>query len=889
MKFFRIIIITIFLTFITPSVSLAWPGWQTLKTDHFTVFYQTGDEKDAWQALATLEYYRPQVEKICGNQEFHLAVVIDDTGALTNGFSNPIANQIHLFKFPPQGGWAGTENWWSLVGVHEYTHHLTISKTGGIPEAISRVIGNSQFFFPPPNGVSPGWILEGITVYSESQLSPYQGRLNDGLFDAYLGARVKDGRFPSILNATYETSEFNLSGIYTYGGELMNFLAKTYGQDKLARFFEANGSNIGSLTPFPTIGIDKSARKVFGKSFPELWREWQSYEEKRFQDFAIDGEQMTYNGRLISDLEQNNGKLYYQRRYPVKTGVFHNHYFNEIIEREPQAGTERVIVSTTAVFSLPLQFQNEFLYYTVSEPKAGYANATMNSFGNISLLHQLDRKTGKDRVILSDELRAYTVLDRAFAVLNEGQVIFSKDRKGAFGSEIYAFSPASGKKSLLFTSDYLVDEMVSDSGKIWVAARRDWQNLNIYQLNLETGEFTPLIQSPYSQNRLSVQGAKLYFTSNYQRTYASYCYDFTTGEIYRLTGQGFALNPVYDESGGQLYFIGLNSYGYDLYRKPARFQKFEFSPVPETITPPVFDLKPDQVTRGGYLDNLKTMSPSLHAPIVTMENNHYQFGIYLEGQDAVGDFPAYRATFTYDTQKQQLNSTVDFMMNYFAPLNASINYSSQDESSLTLNLSYPLIKSDSPGLSNLSLGTSLKYENDYQEPAINPSVNIGFQYPKTNANLYVNAPFTRLVNGTQFLGLYAGCEIKRYLPGSELTLRMQSIHDPENPDPVFPLIRGYDTQLTAREGKIYSFEYSRPVFKIRNGFWKTNVYFGDVAMILFTDLAIPWSGTSQESWGLELHLEIETMYLGLPLDCGARFSRNIEGDNQISLSVGVAL
>jgi hypothetical protein len=887
MKVFRVMIITVFLTFITPAASMAWPGWQTLKTDHFTVFYQSGYETEAWQALAALEYYRPQVEKISGNEAFHLAVVIDDTGTLMNGFSNPVANQIHLFKFSPREGWAGTENWWSLVGVHEYTHHLTISKTGGVPEAISKVIGNNQFYFPMPNLVTPGWILEGITVYNESQLSPFQGRLNDGLFDAYLGARVKDGRFPSILNATYETSEFNLSGIYTYGGEFVDYLAKNYGQDKLTRFFEVNGANIGSLTPFPSIGMDHSARDVFGKSFPELWQEWKNYEEKRFQDFAIEGEQLTHHGWLISDLKQQDAKIYYPRQYPVKTGAFTNHYFYEIIAHDPAAGTEQVIVSTTTEFSLPLQLKDQFLYYAVTETKPGYANATMNSFGKYSLLHQIDLKNKKDRVILDDELRSYTVID-------EDQIIYSKDRKGAFGSEIYTYSPVSGQKKLLFTTDFLVDEMVSDSDKIWVAARRDWQNLNIYQLKLETGELVPLIPTLYLQNHLSLQGEKLFFTSNYQGTYASYCYDFITGQTYRLcagahTGQGFSQNPIYDESSGQLYFIGLNSYGYDLYRKPAEFQEFTFPQAPETTTPPAFDLKTDQVTRGGYLDNLKTLRPAFHVPLVSLNDGCYEFGVYLEGQDAVGDFPAYQAMLSYDSKKQQLITSVNVTMNYFAPLDASIRYSNRDQNSLALSLSYPLVKRYSPGLSNLSLGTSLKYTDIFWGPALNPFVNIGFRYPKTNINLNLNTPITRLKNGIQYTGLYAGCEINQYLPGSQLTFNIHGMNDLENPNPVFPPIRGYNTQLSARQGMIYSLEYSRPIIQIRNGFWKTNVYFEDIAMVLFTDLATPAFGDNQQAWGLELHTEVKTMYLGVPLDCGARFSWNIEGKNQINFFIGLAL
>lgn len=164
MRSFRIFLITTFLIFLIPAAALAG-GWKTLKTEHFTVFYSEGFETEAWQCLEILEYYRPEVEKISGNEAAHLSVVIDDTGTLVNGYSNPIANQMHLYKYPPQGGpaeLAATENWWSLVGVHEYTHHLTLSKTGGVPGFIAKIIGNNLLLFPLPNLIAPGWVMRGL-------------------------------------------------------------------------------------------------------------------------------------------------------------------------------------------------------------------------------------------------------------------------------------------------------------------------------------------------------------------------------------------------------------------------------------------------------------------------------------------------------------------------------------------------------------------------------------------------------------------------------------------------------------------------------------------------------------------------------------------------------
>ncbi|HEX3048926.1 MAG TPA: hypothetical protein VHY08_29535, partial [Bacillota bacterium] len=765
-------------------------------------------------------------------------------------------------------------------------------KTGGMPGFIAKIFGNNLLLFPLPNLVAPGWVIEGITVYNESQLSPFQGRLNDGLFDAYIGARVRDGRIPSIMDATYGQSEYQMSGVYTYGGEFIAYLAKTYGEEKITRFFAVNGSNLGSITPFPAIGIDQSARVVFGESFPQLWWDWQHYEKDRFRNFKMEGEQITRNGWEISDLKPGNGKLYYQHSYPVKTGSYHNYYFNEIRERDPKANSERVIFSTTASFSLPLQVKDGILYFGVNELRPGYANVAMQSYGYYVKLHQYNLQTRKDRVLFSDELRAYVVLEN-------GEILLSKDRKSGFGSELYLLAPVSGKKRLLLTTDYLVDEMVSDSKRIIVAARPDWHNLNLYQFQMETKEFVPLATTSYQQNRLSLEGDKLFFTANYNQVYSAYCYDFESGKVYRLTENGYASNPVYDNAAGFLYFIGLNSYGYDLYRKPAAFTEFKEFTAPEEPArtfPPKLDLDKDEVRKGGYWDNLKTMVPSFRFPIINVDESHREYGMYIEGQDAIGDFP-YDATLIYDMKQEKMNATVDLMAGFLAPLNTMITYTNIGESSLTLNLSYPLIKRMGPGVSDLSFGSMLVYEEDYQGPAIEPYLTFGYQTPRTNFSLHCSIPQAQLQDGTQRNGIYADLGFNQFLSGSELThgnelaLKIQSINDPDNPDQVFPEIRGYLAPLSTKQGEIYTLEYSRPIAELRAGSWGLNTYFEDISLKLFTDWAISREGDSQGAWGIELHLENITkiMSLDAPLNWGMIWGWNKEGESSFTMSLGVGM
>jgi hypothetical protein len=513
----------------------------------------------------------------------------------------------------------------------------------------------------------------------------------------------------------------------------------------------------------------------------------------------------------------------------------------------------------------------------------------MQSYGHYTKLHQFNLKTGKDRVLLRDELRAC-------AVLESGEILFSKDRKSGFGSELYLWAPVSGEKRLLLNTDYLVDEMVSDSRRIIVAARPDWHNLNLYQFQMETRKFIPLAATSYLQNRLSLQGDKLFFTANYNQVYSAYCYDFESGKVFRLTENGYASNPVYDQAAGLLYFIGLNSYGYDIYRKPAAFTDFkEFTvPVePARTFPPKLDLGKDEVRKGGYWDNLKTMAPSFRLPTINVDESHNEYGMYIEGQDAIGDF-SYGAILTYDTKQKKMNATMDLMAAFLAPLNMMFTYTNIGESSLTANLSYPLIKRVGPGVSDLSFGSKLVYEEDYQGPAIDPYVTFGYQTSRTKFGLNCSVPWAQLQDGTQRYGLYADLGINQFLsgnevtPGSELILKVQSINDLDNPDPVFPQIRGYLEPITAKQGEVYTMEYSRPITKFRTGSWNMGYYFEDLSVKLFTDWAVPHTGESQGAWGLELHLEQPLTY-EMGLDWGLIISWNKEGENSVGLSIGLGM
>jgi len=855
-------------------------SWETLKTDHFTVFYEPEYEYQAREFLKALEYYRPKVENLTNNQAYHLPIIIDDIGTISNGMTDPIINRIFLFTYPPSASSLGAsiQNWATDVSIHEYTHLLHLTKVGGLMEAIKTLFGN--YFLP--NIYSLGWVAEGITVYSESQLSPYQGRLNDGYYSSYIAARVKDNRFPSILEAAYQPIEYPYGdGIYNYGGMFFDYLAKTYGEDKFAKFFDQYGSSL------PVLMFGMSASQTYGKSLPKLWKEWKQYESERFKNFHNEGERLTQKGDFASDLLFYNDKLYYTRTDRKKTGAFNAWSFSNITQKDTISGKEKCIVSTTSSFTTPIKIHNDHLYYAVAEIKPGYANTSYMTYGYYSIVHDKNLITSEDKVCLKDGLRD-------FEVLSDGSIIYSKDKKDSFGSEIIQYDINTKEKKKLFEVEYLVDRIVANEDRIIVSARKDWENYNLYSLDLNKQQLIPIANVPNFEGFHSLYKDKLFFTSNYGKIYSSYCYDLSSGKTYRLTQNGFSAYPAYDEKNQRLYYLGLNSYGFDVY--VTKLEWNEFQKPDETLNMhPSFRLDESKISKGGYLDNLKTMAPNLRLPLFSIgtEEGGNRLGVLLSGEDALAHFP-YSAEFWYDLNTKKPLFDITLSIRILAPFTSSVSaYNFDKKKRLSLDMQYPLLMRLSSGLSNLSVGFSGRLFNDHSSISmnrreLNPYLNVDFNFPLTNFALKFSLPLEREAIGSTINrnGFYAELDINQYIRRSELSIKSLGIYDPDNiyvperddkEDSPFPVIRGYDKSLDKKAGIVFSADLTAPILPIKYGiFLMPYVFFEDVCAGLFFDASIPKDAKNpQASTGVELHLE-SNLAMMIPMDIGVRLVINKE-------------
>ena len=910
------------------TTTLLYGEWKTVKNDSFTVFYPSGNEIRALEVLGLLEFYRKTVEELTGNSSKSLSVVLEDPGAMSNGYADPLFHRVHLFTYPPSSGELGfTQNWWSLVGVHEYTHLLHLTNSGGFPSFLTFLFGS----YLSPNIFQPGWMSEGIAVYSESRLSPFSGRLNDGTYDAYLGALVREDRFPSLVEATYAPLSFpGGRGVYLFGGTFFDYLSGAYGEESFSRFFKSFGSSILSyLSPFiPALGIDRTAGEIYGKSFPELWKEYRAAAEERFKDSYQEGEPVTDHGWYVEDPLVLDGKLFFKRSYPVKTASFLERWRYELIELDLYTGKESTLVSSPSPFTSRLVSREGKLYYATLDLKPGFANYQYNSYGFCSVLHEYDPAAGRDRSVFRELIRGFTVI-------TGGEILFSRDREDTFGSRLYRLKRGDGETpELLFETDYLIREILADeNGLLYLSARRDRQSFSLYTLDLngldlrartgrspdrESGTLNPLLESSYSEGGLYLSGEKLFFSANYGGIYSIFCYDLEENRLSGLTDSGYASSPAYDRESGRLYFVGLGSEGYDIYRKKARFQETQvpdYTAHPDRDnTSPAFSLPADpqpayslsagtqpvavppglpenEIRRGGYFDNLLTLFPKVFYPVfsavITPDFSLVDImaGAGIMGVSALGDFQ-YTLDGMYNFTGKR--PEVEFFLNtlVLSPLLFSVRFSTMGwkslEASLEAVLELPLYKSLSAGFSSLSLGLSGEiFRDDFSRKQIEPFLKAGFLYPYLQLSMFFGFPFERkeLGSSMDLFALVLGTILTKQLWNTEVKLGMTGVYDLGASYWVLPVLRGYGTGLICRAGAVLSLDYSIPLFKIRKGLWNPALFLGDFFINPFFDFALNDNLEYRFAGGLEIHQEIKGLALaaGVPIDLSAGVAVNREG------------
>ncbi|MBS3740639.1 MAG: PD40 domain-containing protein [Candidatus Cloacimonetes bacterium] len=260
--------------------------WSTLKTTHFDIHYEKGDDVLAQTATIILEdgYYRLQklfeysfTERIpvviyTSHNEF------EETNTLANiigegvgGFTEFIKNRVVV---PFDGSYKNFEN----VLVHELTHVFTYYTMQG-----GRLSDFAQgMFFSMPM-----WFSEGLAEFCSIHGSEY----NDMFM---LDLVLNDNIIP--------LERVNGYLAYREGESFLLFLESEFGTDSIIKFmynFKVYKS------------INEAAEKTFGVDFKNLQDRWRIYLKRKYAKFIVNDNLPQTDFNQITEIEDNKYSFNY--------------------------------------------------------------------------------------------------------------------------------------------------------------------------------------------------------------------------------------------------------------------------------------------------------------------------------------------------------------------------------------------------------------------------------------------------------------------------------------------------------------------------------------------------------------------------------------------------
>ncbi len=251
--------------------------WQTLQTEHFNIHFHNGEEELAYRmgGISEKVYVKLSAQlqwKPWGRTE---VVMVDNTDAANALATTLPYNYVLLFVTSPNGTSSLNyyENWLEDLFTHEFTHILHIDKYGSIVKPLRWIFGK----IVTPNGLTPGWVREGIAVYDESEKG--RGRNNNSFSDMMLRTDILNKQFLAIDEAVGFKIDWPSSHApYIYGGAFWQYLADTYGPEKITEFITRYGDSLWLFS------LNNKARNTYNnKNFLKLWREWKESLQVKYE------------------------------------------------------------------------------------------------------------------------------------------------------------------------------------------------------------------------------------------------------------------------------------------------------------------------------------------------------------------------------------------------------------------------------------------------------------------------------------------------------------------------------------------------------------------------------------------------------------------------------
>ncbi len=541
-------------------------SWYTLETPHFRVNFHGGLEPVAQRAAAIAERaYEVLRGPLDQTPSEVVEILLTDDTDFANGSAGALPyDVIRLFATAPDDMSALGEydDWLNELITHEYTHVLHVDNVSGLPALLNKLIGKTAI----PNQWQPRWILEGLAVTMETAHTS-GGRLRSSQFDMYLRADVLEDNFARLDQMSGTPRRYPGANIwYLYGSGFISFIAETYGPSVFGAVADDYGAQV---LPW---GINRSLRRVTGRTYEDLYVAWLASLRKRYRAQAAairkrglrEGARLTFHGEnaggaRLSERCSTLGKpsLVYPRDDGHDSGGFY-----ELSLDGKEASLRARATGQQASFAPDCSLL--FDANVISARRYAFQDLFRQLPGTSS------RAEGETRERLTQGLRA-----RHADVSPDGRrVVFVTNDRATSTLRIADLTPsfelensralvASARFEQAYTPRFSRDGR-SVAYSVWTAG--GLRDLRI--VDLASGKFRQLSRDRAIDQHptFSSDGQRLYFSSDRSGVSNIYAYELGTGELYQVTNViTGAYYPELSADEKTLVYTGYTSRGFDLF------------------------------------------------------------------------------------------------------------------------------------------------------------------------------------------------------------------------------------------------------------------------------------------------------------------------------------
>ena len=698
--------ISIIAALILLTHTLLATNWELLETKYERIFYPATHKQMAIEVAYYIEKHRQNVLSLSGKEKpYPIYYVIQDTGMITNGYASLIDNKIGLFT--PTPGSSLTEgfnyNWLETVSIHELFHNYHGHNAKGINTFFKYTIGkfNPHIFLPP-------MLIEGLAVYQESQLNPYQGRLNTGFYDAILLTKAKENTLASFTQANKMMRHFPTGQHYIYGGSFIQYLANTYSEQSLTTFLNEYSykPGINPLLVFPPFGIDR-VKTPYNKSFADLYQDYKDDLKEKSKNWILPTNPITRGSYISPPIIQEN-TIYVLKRINYYTKEYDSHTAYQLIAINKKTKKETVLKTFNSLYGHPiinpLAIKNNTLYIAFTTEKLGFSNNDLNGLGLTTDIYSYHLKTQIVKKELSDAITAF-MLD------SNQDLIYAKQLSGLHKTDIINHKT----NSIIATHPLYITSIKATKNTIYLTAKHAEGSSNIYTTDSTFKTLSPIIATNYIETYPSLSGDWLYFTANYNKQFQIYRKQLTTHKLEKLSGPSFMTKGI--SNNNEITYISLDSKSMTLNQHP-------FQTTPVTLPDPEIIIKPNQTElyqsldyklykrKHVWLKNLTTLPPIIRVPIITSiekdNDKNIGIGLNIQGYDKLGYLNYSTSLLHVIDTKETLLYNLDISTSVIQPL--TINYN-QVLNTKTLSATTPIYLSSIRPLQYVDTGIATDFDD----------------------------------------------------------------------------------------------------------------------------------------------------------------------------------